>query len=429
MTVSDRSDRALTDRATSRSAHSDRNTSDPHPSDRDTSHPAIVRLALLTGLLLTTGCTLSSDRPGQPHPVDPNATPEAVSLYRKLHAISGSHTLFGHHNTLAYGYRWENEPGRSDVKDVTGSYPALFGWDVAALFPRSPGNEEEQERLRQEAFERELDYARRSVEGGGVITYSWHMANPLTGESFYDTTPAIHSMLPGGERHEAYKAELDRLAELFQAIAPHPIIYRPFHEHNGDWFWWCKPFTSEQDFIALWRFTYHYLQEEKGLHHLLWAFSPDRSRLPLETLKEDYFWGYPGDEYIDILGLDNYWDLGHSANTASEEQQRADFVTSLTMMGELAQERGKLTALTEAGYEAIPDPQWWTGRVLPALEANAMAGRSVYFMVWRNANLARDKRDHYYAPFPGQVSAEDFIRFKQSERILFEEEYAAISNP
>lgn len=348
---------------------------------------------------------------------DPNATQEAQELFGFLRQISGSHTLFGHHNTLAYGYSWEGEPNRSDVKDVTGSYPAVFGWDVAALFP-----DDRSEESLEYVFQKQLEYAKTSLAGGAVITYSWHMKNPVTGGSFYDLTPAIASILPGGDKHEAYRAKLDRLADFFEALAPYPIIFRQFHEHNGDWFWWCKPFTTEQDFISLWIYTQTYLRDERGLHHLIWAFSPDRSRLPLPNFKEDYFWGYPGDEYIDILGLDNYWDVGHPANQTPPDQQRKEFITSLTLMGELADERNKLTTLTESGSETIPNPEWWTQDVLSALEANEHTAKSVYFMVWRNANREREKIDHYYAPFPGHPSAPDFIKFTESDRILLEDE-------
>ncbi len=144
--------------------------------------------------------------------------------------------------------------------------------------------------------------------------------------------------------------------------------------------------------------------------------------MSLETFEQDYAWGYPGDDRVDILGLDNYWDVGHEANSASPEQQRVDFVRSLTLMGEMALERGKVTALTETGYEAIPDSMWWTGVVLEGLQANRFAGQAVYMQVWRNANVQRERNDHYYAPFPGHPSAPDFVRFNQSERMVFESE-------
>lgn len=379
-------------------------------------------------LALSFGC--SADPEPLPAPVDPQATVETVDLLRSLHAMAGQHTLFGHQNTLAYGYSWVDDgrgsggeaPGeRSDVKDVTGSYPALFGWDLMELFPADTSAQ-----VREAAFDRMVDYARRSVELGGVVTFSWHMRNPLTGNSFYDTTSAVHAIVPGGERHEAYKADLDRVAAFFQALGPEPVIFRPFHEHNGDWFWWCKASTDERDYVAIWQFTQDYLTREKGVHNLLWAYSPDRSRMSFETFEEEYEWGYPGDERVDILGLDNYWDVGHKANTAPPEQQRVDFVRSLTLMGEMALDRGKVTALTETGYEAIPDSTWWTGVLLEGLQANRYAGQSVYLQVWRNANVERERMDHYYAPFPGHPSAPDFVRFMQSERMVFETELDSV---
>ncbi|GAB5409834.1 MAG: hypothetical protein BalsKO_21990 [Balneolaceae bacterium] len=67
--------------------------------------------------------------------VDTNATAETKALLQNLHNIAGEHSLFGHQATLAYGYTWRGDSSRSDVKDVTGSFPALYGWDVADFLP------------------------------------------------------------------------------------------------------------------------------------------------------------------------------------------------------------------------------------------------------------------------------------------------------
>lgn len=61
---------------------------------------------------------------------DPLATPETVALYKNLFSISKDHTLFGHQDDMAYGVRWKYEDGRSDIKSLTGEYPAVFGWDL-----------------------------------------------------------------------------------------------------------------------------------------------------------------------------------------------------------------------------------------------------------------------------------------------------------
>lgn len=350
--------------------------------------------------------------------VDKNATDETKALYQFFENISGSHALFGHQATLAYGYSWSGDSSRSDVKDVTGSFPALYGWDVADFLPQPNRTDSENE----QRWDQILAYSKEGLSRGGVLTYAWHMRNPVTQQSFYDTTRAVHAIIPGGEFHEDYKLTLDKVAEFFQELSPYPVIFRPFHEHNGDWFWWGKGINAEEDYITLWRFTVEYLRDEQGVNNLVYAFSPDRSRTNIDTFKKDYFYGYPGDDYVDIIGLDNYWDVGHPVNETPKAVRKEHFIRSLAMTSEIADSLGKIAALTETGLEAIPDPTFWTETMLAAIMANEATRKLVYVQVWRNATKKVENRDHYYAPFPGQVSAEDFIKFKQSEFILFEDE-------
>tara|TARA_R110002124_G_scaffold287296_1_gene472360 strand:+ start:9286 stop:10461 length:1176 start_codon:yes stop_codon:yes gene_type:complete len=349
--------------------------------------------------------------------IDEQATSETKALYQNLKLLEGKHSMFGHQATLAYGYTWRDEPNRSDVKDVTGSFPALYGWDIADFLWIGKSEKE-----LQEDKERSIRFAKEGFERGGVITFAWHMPNPVTEASFYDTTRAVHAIIPGGEKHEEYKTTLDSVASFFKELAPMPVIFRPFHEHNGDWFWWGKGLASEEDYITLWQFTVDYLKDEKDIHNLIWAFSPDRSRTKIDTFKEDYFYGYPGDEYVDIIGLDNYWDVGHPANETPLEDRQKHFIRSLAMTAEIAQEKNKIAALTETGLEAIPDSVWWTQTMLKSLMSNEMTKRITYVQVWRNATKEVENRDHYYAPYPGQISAKDFQKFKESEFILFEDE-------
>ncbi len=349
--------------------------------------------------------------------IDEQATSETKALYQNLKLLEGKHSMFGHQATLAYGYTWRDEPNRSDVKDVTGSFPAVYGWDIADFlwFGKS-----EEELL--EDKNRSIRFAKEGFERGGVITFAWHMHNPVTEASFYDTTRAVHAIISGGEKNEEYKTTLDSVASFFKELSPMPVIFRPFHEHNGDWFWWGKGLTTEEDYITLWQFTVDYLKDEKGVHNLIWAFSPDRSRTNIETFKEDYFYGYPGDEYVDIIGLDNYWDVGHPANETPLEDRQKHFVQSLAMTAEIARDKNKIAALTETGLEAIPDSVWWTQTMLKSLKANEMTKKITYVQVWRNATKKVENRDHYYAPYPGQISAKDFQKFKETEFILFEDE-------
>jgi len=236
--------------------------------------------------------------------------------------------------------------------------------------------------------------------------------------------------LPGGSRHELFKNYLDRLVDFNQTLVVNgvqvPIIFRPWHEHNGEWFWWGRGHATEAKYIELWRFTVRYLRDEKQQHNLIYAFSPDRSRMKLDSLESDYLYAYPGDDYVDVIGFDNYWDLGHPANEASLDEQRKHFVRSLASVSRIARAKGKLAALSEGGAEAIPHAQFWTGHLLKGLEANEDTKRISWVLVWRNATDGGYNGKHHYAPYPGHVSAADFVDFKQSERILFEDELPSL---
>jgi mannan endo-1,4-beta-mannosidase len=378
--------------------------------------PVLVCLLIVS----FSGCV--KDPTSQVRLADADANRETRLFYHNLRNMQGQALLFGHQATLNYGYRWTEadlDPGelRSDVKDVTGSFPSVYGFAVNAVADLTWTDEQ-----REAAVAKQLAWDRGIHERGGVITYEWHMFHPASGKSFYDTSAVVHRIIPGGDLHHVLKASLDQAADYFNRLAPIPVIYRPWHEHNGDWFWWCKGSTSEEDFIALWRFTVDYLKNEKQVHNVIYAYSPDRSRIDIGDFETGYLWGYPGDDYVDLMGLDNYWDLGHPANTATVEQQLSDFRRSLEYTVRLADNRGKIAALTEAGLEAIPHPTWWTDVVLSSILHNEFTKRMLYVLVWRNANRERENRDHYYAPYPGQVSADDFVRFRNHPYVRFEDE-------
>ena len=352
--------------------------------------------------------------------VDQNATKETKALYINLKKMSGTGVMFGHQDDLAYGYHWMDEAGRSDVKEASGSYPAVYGWDVGDI-------SDEQRNLDGIDFEKMKNFMKLGYERGGVISISWHMVNPVTMGDPWDYVETLPGVLPGGEAHELFKSWLDNFAEFSLSLKGEqgeliPIIFRPYHEHNGDWFWWGKGANTEEDYIALWRFTVEYLRDEKRVHNLLWAFSPDRSRMDINSFKEDYFYGYPGDEYVDIIGFDNYWDVGHPANETDPGTQQENFVRSLTYTAQIADSLNKVFALTETGTEALPVNTIWSERFLAALTANEWTRKTTYMLTWRNANFEKENRDHYYASFEGHPTQEDFKKFKEHEFILFEDE-------
>lgn len=337
---------------------------------------------------------------------DSNATKETVALFYNLQKASQTKTLFGHHHTTAYGVKWRYDENRSDVKDVTGVYPALYGWDIADIIKKgglvSP---DLCVKLLTEAYDR-----------GGVNTFAWHYDNPVTNENFYDTTVAVKHILPEGSHHNEFLKSLDIIADFAQNIKGKngeliPIIFRPWHEFDGSWFWWGKRFCTAEEFKELFRFTVTYLRDVKNVHNFLYAFSPDR----MIYSEEDYLDRYPGDEYVDILGMDDYWDF----NPRGEGLEAIS--NKLKLISTLAANRNKIAAFTETGSESIPDSLWWTTRLLKTMKADTDSINLAYVMVWRN-----DNPKHHYAPYQGHNSVEDFINFKNDSLIIFEDEIPSL---
>lgn len=346
--------------------------------------------------------------------VDPRATAATRALFVNLRRLSGTGTLFGHENDLAYGVHWRDEPGRSDVKETAGSYPAVYGWDVNTLFPRGANAA---------AGARRVAQLRRWIaEGygrGGVITMAWHADNPVSGGNAWDTTRAVAALLPGGARHEWYKRRLDTVADFFNTLRARgadgretlvPVVFRPYHETSGSWFWWGGRHRTADEFKELWRFTVRYLRDERAVRNLLWAYSTDAF-----DSKEDYLRHWPGDEWVDVLGFDDYGSIKTVGTRDVFRRRMRDVV-------ELAEAKGKIAAVTETGVETVPDPTWWTQVLLPAMRDDSVARRISWVLVWRNSNDATDRRNHFYAPYAGHPSAADFRRFRDDPYALFEDE-------
>ncbi len=390
----------------------------------------ITRCLLVAFAALLVACTAPASDPEKAEPsansaapINPHIDPAARALWQNLHALKGKGFMFGHQDSLAYGVQWRDDSGRSDVQLTTGDYPALYGWDVGHLELNDARN------LDGVGFAQMRDWMRAGYQRGGVVSISWHMTHPGTGNDSWETEVGAAPLLPGGEYHEDLVRALDQFADFARSLTvtlpdgssgPMPLIFRPWHEHNGDWFWWGRGATSEADYRELWRFTVDYLTEEQKLTQLLFAFSPDRSRMDMNDFEASFLYGYPGDNYVDILGIDNYWDLGHSANTATPKQNMEQFIASLSGVAKLAASKGKLAAMTEGGQDTLFEPEFFTERLLKGWLANKWTRQIVYMQVWRNANRERENRDHFYAPYPEHPSAEDFIQFYQHPATLFE---------
>jgi hypothetical protein len=343
----------------------------------------------------------------QQMPSDANADKSVVKTIALLKASQGKVTYFGHQDDLAYGVTWKYVKGKSDVKLVSGSYPAVMGWDVAGLEKGSSCN------IDSVPFAWMRDNIIYAHKKGAINTISWHAFNPTNGKSAWDDTktpnPAVSQIIPGGKFHSEYKAYLDSIAKFLLSLQTSkgkyvPVILRVFHENDGSWFWWGGMHCTADDYKALFRFTHDYLNKTKGVHNIIWAYSPDRS---CDT-EEKYLERYPGNEYVDIIGFDDYYSF-------KGEKPVENCVVRLHVVANLALKSNKLFAITETGCEGIAETNWFTQRLLPILKNDELTRKTSYVMVWRNYSVK-----HHYAPYKtGDDVAKDFIQFKNDKQIGF----------
>lgn len=346
--------------------------------------------------------------------IDKKASKETKALYKNLKKLSKKHTLFGHQHATEYGHGWIGDTDRSDVKSVTGSHPAMIGVDFGGI---TTGNKESVEQAKSKLRKNVVDTYNR----GGVTTIAWHFSNPVSGGGFYwvdsISKPAVKYIIPGGQAHEKYKQILVDVADWSHSIMGKdgnlaPVIFRPYHEFDGGWFWWGKPHCTRDEFISLWQFTVSYLRDSLDVHNFIYAFSPDNR---FSTEKE-FLDRYPGDDWVDMVGMDNYGDMGRDGRY---DLQAA--ALKLKIVSDYAIKKGKVAAFTETGLESIPNKTWWTESLLATMRKHQT--QLAYVMVWRNDSKSET---HYYAPFPGHSSVADFIKFYKDKYTLFENDLKEI---
>lgn len=336
-------------------------------------------------------------------------TPQTQSLLLYLRAVPEKGILFGHHESTVYGVGWKagsaasDESSRSDVKSVCGDYPAVIGWDIGRI---EHGRDNNINGVPFEILRREII---AHYQRGGVNMICWHVDNPLTGGDSWDVKDqkVVESILPGGAQHQKFLGWLDKAADFMNSLrAPDstkiPIIFRPWHEHTGSWFWWGQDICTTGQFKALWLLTCEHLRE-KGCDQLLYAYSPSND---IGRATELYMERYPGDDYVDILGYDCYqYTKGNNREGYMERMNK--MLTCLTALGEKHQ---KPIACTETGFEAIPSEDWWTGVLQPCTQNHPAA----FVVMWRNAHTR-----HHYAPYPESLSAKDFLLYYKNPKTLF----------
>ncbi|WP_281751689.1 glycoside hydrolase family 26 protein [Neptunitalea chrysea] len=323
-------------------------------------------------------------------------------MHKDLFLISEKGFAISQQDATSYGIGWKfkEDPSqtllKSDVHDVVNDYPAGFGFDIGGI---EYGHDQNLDSV---PFSDMRKLMVEAYKEGGFVTVSWHLGNPVTGGNSWDTTPAIPQILEGGEYHETYKLWVKRVADFFKSVnyndKPIPIIFRPFHEMNGSWFWWGGNNTTAIDYIKLWRETVEMLRDEYGVHNLLYVYSPNKL-----APDDDYLKYYPADAYVDILGIDIY-------DFYNTEDYVEALKHDLKIVKEIAEQKNKLYAFTETGLEKVNTEGWFTEVLYPNIKYSGIA----WVLFWRNYTV-----NHFYMPYKKQKLENDLIKFSKFPETLF----------
>ncbi|MGY6647710.1 glycosyl hydrolase [Wenyingzhuangia sp. IMCC45574] len=327
--------------------------------------------------------------------IDKRATKNTKKLYYNLQDISSKGILFGHHSTNLEGIGWKDFKGtqnKSDVKLATGDFPAVYSFDFIR------------------GFEQNTNAVKIAYEHGAIITFSWHMKNLATWGKYKDTIGFVmQRILPDGDLHVAYKKNLDKVASFAKGLKDKkgkriPIIFRPFHENTGSWFWWGKNHCTPEEYKKVWQFTVNYLRKKKRVHNLIYAYSPSR---PVNLKDENYETRYPGNDYVDIIGFDHY-----GKNDFSDK-----LVQDCRLVVEFAEKNGKVAAMTEFGVmQGIQNTKlenWYIDAFLNPIKKDPVARKIAYVVTWAN------RKHHRWIPLQNDIHYKGFVKFYQDDFTWF----------
>lgn len=379
-------------------------------------------IALLGAFALTTFVACNRHKKADDPLADTGRTQRTENLLAnmRLQADTAGY-MYGHQDDTAYGIGWVGDSCRSDVNSVCGDFPAVVGFDLGHI---ELGHERNLDGV-------PFDHMRQLIfdqyNRNGVVTLSWHVNNPLTykegmtygGTAWVADSAKLHDLecrtmkevLKDGPTHDRLVAWVDSVAQFLNSLeTPYgvkvPVVFRPWHEHTGSWFWWGKDHCTPDEYCQLWKMVVERFKANKVTNAIL-AYSPGG----VDT-EEAYMERYPGDDIIDVMGLDNYCSVGAEGEAASLKHYVDEVNRQLGVVCSLAKQHGKVAAFTETGFEGIPNSTWWSQCLAPAIGDHKIA----YVLTWRNAH---DKAGHFYAPYPGHISVDNFVEFYNLPRTLF----------
>jgi len=320
-----------------------------------------MKIKLLSKVVITVVLITSSANWLQAgDPVNPNTTPEARALLNLFYRISGKYTLTGQHN-----YPNTRDRNTRFAAEYIGQTPAIWSTDLGFAKEGDSDSYLARPDIVKEAI--------RQHKKGSIITICWHAVPPTADEPVTfqprgpvspDSLASVQGQLldeqfkevltKGTRLYNRWAAQVDSVAVYLKKLqdANVPVLWRPYHEMNGDWFWWGGR-VGENSTADLYRQLYDRLVNYHKLNNLVWIWSVDRPSTPIRKFSNFY----PGNKYLDILALDVY---GSDFNQT--------YYDSLMVLS-----KGKPIVLGEVGNPPVLDildhqPNWgywviWAGMV------------------------------------------------------------------
>lgn len=283
-------------------------------------------------------------------PININASNEVKKVLEYLSSVSGKGLITGQHTQTMM------QKELKYIEKITGKLPAICGFELLAYSPNINYDESGEECLveveeNKDTLEKAFEWA---TKYHGLVTFTWHWFSPIGGKdkSFYAKNTdfdARKAVIAGTEENRAFISDMDKIAVYLKQFEDKhiPIIWRPFHESDGDWFWWgskgCEPAKE------LYRIMYDRYTNYHGLNNLIWVWN--------SRIKE----GYVGDEFADIVSIDLY----------PKAYEYKDFAEEYNILMNLTNEN-KIAALAEVGV--VPD-------IEKLIENNIPWS---WFMIWSN---------------------------------------------
>jgi hypothetical protein len=250
----------------------------------------INRRGMLAGGAALAGApALGSARGTAPRPgtlCNPRASAAARRLYAYLWSVYGRRTLTGQQEST-----WTEAGPRAELdylQRTTGKLPAILGLDY----------------IHPDDFAALADRATRWWrEEGGIVTLCWHWGAPDKGTGYENSKKPFDiaaALRPGTAEHQAMWRDLDAVADQLAILRDRgvPVLWRPFHEFSGDWFWWGK--YGPAAFKVLWRLMWRHYTRTRGLDNLLWVLGWAGQNVDAR------YW--PGRDTVDVAGADIYVD-------------------------------------------------------------------------------------------------------------------------